>query len=90
MKIKRANVCKIGCAPGDALLFLQRWHSGRYVGLGPSPESIRSNGARQLHEQVWLFTTDKENWRIIMTALSETILFLILLDAAQVIRILHR
>lgn len=43
---------KLGGAPGNALLFLQCWHSGGYVGLGPSSQSVCLNGARQLPEQV--------------------------------------
>lgn len=41
-----------GGAPGHALLFLQRWYSGRYVRVGSSSHSSFCNGGRQLNGQV--------------------------------------
>lgn len=41
-----------GGAPGNALIFLQRWHSGGYAGLGSRPQSVGFNGSRRLLEQV--------------------------------------
>lgn len=70
--IFKENICvkfciisvKLGGAPGNALVFLQRWYSGGHVGLGPSSQSVCCNGARQLHVQVHSYRT-YDNTRVI-------------------------
>lgn len=84
------NHLKIGGAPGNAFLFLQRRHTGGYVRLGPSPQSVCIDGDRRLSEPVqnrissifcWLINTFLivTWWRLIAAPL--------LSGAAQVIRI---
>lgn len=49
-----------GGAPGNALIFLQRWHSGGHAGLGSRPQSVGFNGNRRLLEQVRGTPLEKE------------------------------
>lgn len=84
---------KPGSAPGNALLFLQRRHSGGHAGVGPSPQSVCYNGTRQLHEQV--FKVDMEFYTqlffsILPNELFFPLPFLMLSGVAQVIRTLRR